>query len=513
MFNVDVPSSETYKISLRPAVFKTLATIIEYFNISQNHKIFFNGEAEVSKLLGGLYNNRRGDDIATDVGYDDKIFVELEEDYSGYNDGLDSESRATPTTPNMWYDPVTKSSLRAVFQNRKYTVTLYKYFKDRNTAQTFHRKIRSAMLSSHQNNLFDMKTHYPIPWRILECFKSIYDKQVKAGVIVESPTMNFIKWFRALSELPTDIISNLIGNNDTLVFVQELANNGIDFGDAYFAKVTKGAYIGKYEVSWNYSFYWNDHAKWEVKYPIQVYQQPMEDEWIPDVFEQNQKELPTSRFMESKLAGLIFRGDPNSTVAYHALPRQDNWRPNPINWLSPQMQVLINVDDSPEQVLININQLQGFTWNGDFIKWIIKYKDKVTKRAYNPMNFKVYSDDTEVLETQIELRENGDLVLLRPATISNIYRVVFSLDYALRQYTEQCVNDIVSDPEYGQWIINLLFPGLYGTIDWDNPINWWDDIHNKVDNGDGEEVIFFERGTMGMVIFAHNQSQQPKLPW
>lgn len=505
MFKVDVPASEVYRISTRPAILKSLATIIEYFNIPKNHKVYFNGEAEVSKLLGGLYNSKRGDDKNTDLGYDDKIFVELDDDYSGYNDELDSESKSTPTTPHMWYDPITNAMIRPVYQNRKYTITINKYFKDRLTAKTFHNKIRSGSLSSHQNNMFDMNTHYPIPWRILECFQSIYKKQLTAGIYTEGPDVNFIKWFRYFATVPTDIISNLIGNNDTLVFNQQVANTGIEFGEVNFAKVSKGAFIGKYEVSWTYSFYWNEHVKWEVQYPIQVYQQPMEQDWIPEVFEQNKMDLPSNRFMESKLAALIFGDKLIDTVGYVALPVQDNWRPPNVNWLSPQLQVLLTVTNDPEQVLLNITSLNGFNWEPNFLKWILKYYNKVTTRHRSPLNFKVYSDNTEVAEEQLTLRENGDLVLLRPPSLSNIYRIVFSLDYALRLYSDDCINDIVTDTEWGRWIIEQLFPsynippyfGENGTLD------WWD-VHNSIEVGDGDEVEFFERGTMGSVIFAYN---------
>ena len=90
MFIVKLPSVETYRISVRPSVFKSLAQELCYFNLHQKNKIFFNGEAEVSKLIGGEYDGRRGSDLSIDVGYDDKIFVEFESEPSGFNDELDS---------------------------------------------------------------------------------------------------------------------------------------------------------------------------------------------------------------------------------------------------------------------------------------------------------------------------------------------------------------------------------------------------------------------------------------
>lgn len=506
MFNVNVPSSEIYKISTRPAVFKALAQTLEYFNILQNHRIFFNGEAEVSKLLGGNFNDNRGSDLDTDVGFVDQIFIELERDYAGYNDELDSENKAGNTVPLFWIDPATKSSIRPIFQGRKYTVTINKFFKDRVTAQTFHSRIRSALISSNLNTNFDVITHYPISTEILLCYQSIYKRLVSAKVIVEGPNMNFIKWFRKNALFPTDIISNLIGNNDCLVFKNQLAENGLNYGEVNFAHVTKGNYMGQYEVSFSFWFFWNEHVKWELKYPIQVYQQPLDSEWIPDVFEQNKMDPAGSRFLESRLAKSLFGDRDSPSPYYHVLPPADNWRPPAISWLAPQLQVLVNMEDVHEQVILNVKDINGFTWNETFIKYIMKFRTKVTKRHKNPLQFKVFSNEIEVLESQIELRENGDLVLLRKPTMSNIYRVVFYLDYALRQYDDECTDDLINDPDWGKWIIGVLFPIIVLPPDWgsNGKDDWWD-IHNKVEVGDGEQVDHFPNGMMGFHIIALRQ--------
>ena len=303
MFTVKLPSSETYRISVRPSVFKSLAQELCYFNLHQKNQIFFNGEAEVSKLIGGEYNGRRGSDLSIDVGYNDKIFVEFESEPSGFNDELDSMRGVT--TPLLWQDPLTGSSIRPIFEGKRYTITINKFFKDRVTAESFRRRIRSAILGEHLNTLFDLDTHFPIPMEILACYQEIYNRLVNAKA-VDTTDSNFIKWFRQNSLVPTDYISNLIGNNDCLVFKQQMADNGIDHGDVQIAKVNKGRYIGQYEVSWSYSYHWNEHTEWELTYPIQVYQQPMNVEWMPDDFDNNKRSYPTRRFLESKLASMVF---------------------------------------------------------------------------------------------------------------------------------------------------------------------------------------------------------------
>lgn len=513
MLNVNVEAYESYKISTRPAVYKSLAQMLEYFNLHQNHLVYFNDEAEVSKLLGGLYNDRKGSDLATDTGYKDKIFVELDDDYSGFNDELDSRHKNAGNAPLMWACPITGASIRPIYNGRKFTVTLNKYFKDRVTAQTFHSKIRSAVLGSHLNSYFSLDTHYPLTNTILDFFSEIYSRLVKGGAIVEGPDMNAYKWFKGNALVPTDIITNLIGKNECFVFTQQLAENGLNYGTPNLAKITKGQYLGQYIVSWDYSFYWNIHTEWELRYPLQVYQQLIPTKYIPEVFEANKLDTPTNRFKESRMAKALFGVYGNIPQKYHVLPDADNWRPHDVYWLVPQLQVLSNMEDIPEQVIINIKNIRGFKWNDRYIHYIMKYRTKVTDRHHSPFNFKVYSDDTEILETHIELRENGDLVLLRPPTMKNIHRVVFSLDYALRLYTPDCIDDLLNDPEYGKWIISELFPSVKVPEDFGQGgrDDWWD-IHNEVEVGDGEKVDFFPRGMMGFRIIAYNEDGSSRRP-
>lgn len=502
MFTVKLPSSETYRISVRPSVFKSLAQELCYFNLHQNNQIFFNGEAEVSKLIGGEYNGRRGSDLSIDVGYNDKIFVEFESEPSGFNDELDSMRGVT--TPLLWQDPLTGSSIRPIFEGKRYTITINKFFKDRVTAESFRRRIRSAILGEHLNTLFDLDTHFPIPMEILACYQEIYNRLVNAKA-VDTTDSNFIKWFRQNSLVPTDYISNLIGNNDCLVFKQQMADNGIDHGDIQIAKVNKGRYNGQYEVSWSYSYHWNEHTEWELTYPIQVYQQPMNVEWMPDDFDNNKRSYPTRRFLESKLASMVFDYLQDNVNKYVCLPSQDNWRPPTTNWISPQLQVLINLEDvQTEQVLLNITQIQGFEWNPTFLYLILKYHKKVTKRHSSPLNFKLYSNNVEVLESNIELRENGDLVLLRPGVLKNIYRLTFNFDTAIRLFDDDCINDLLNDIEYGKTIIDALFPQYPFPSDWGSggKNDWWS-IYDNVDVGDGELIEEFSSYMMGLGIIAY----------
>lgn len=498
MFKVKIPSFETYKIGLRPAVLTSLKQILAYYDIDLDHKIYFNNEAEVSKLLGGEYSDKRGADTDTDVGYDNKIFVELERELAGYNDELDGNTN-NDTIPPVWRDPMTGSMITPKYSTRKYRVTVNKYMKDRVTAERYYANVRSKTLGAHLNSLFDVETHYPITYPMMQCFKEIFDRLIIAKQLPVDK--DFISWMIDCSVVPSGIMRNFIGNNPVFVFKQCITDIGINVENTNYAKVVKGNYIGKYEISFDYWFYWSEQLEWVIQYPLQVFQQPMPLEYIPEVFEENTAPAPTRRFLESAIAQKVFNRNEQIAPFYNVLPKVDNWRPSPIYWISPQLQIVTNVEDVDEQVLINIKDIHGFDWNPDVLNYIMKYRDKVLTRHANPMQFKVYSDDVEVLSSQLELLENGDLMLTRKPRMSSIYRVTFNFDYALRLYNEGCVDDLIQDKEYADWIVGILFPSWTGGVD-----DWWD-IHNGIDVGDGEEVDYhLPYGMLGFMIIAHNES-------
>lgn len=507
MFKVKIPSFETYKIATRPVVLTSLKQMLEYFDIDLNQKIYFNGEAEVSKLLGGEYNDKRGGDLGTDVGYDNKIFVEFERELGNYNNELDGNT-TDDTIPPVWQCPLTGARITPKFSTRIYRVTVNKFMKDRVTAERYLEDIRAKTMGVNQNTLFSMNTHYPITYPVMQCYKEIYDRLVNAKQ-VDPAAKDFMDWMFENSKVPAGVLRNLIGNNPVFVFKQCIDEIGVNMENPNMATVTSGAYIGKFEVSWTYWFYWSEHKNWILQYPMQIYQQPMPAEYMPKVFDENLESDVCKQFFESAAARKIW-GNPtaNNNPFYHILPNFDNWRPAPRKWISPQLQLVVNMEDVQEQVIINMKNIHGFDWNPKLMEYMIKYREKVTRYHGNPMQIQVYSDGTQVLESQIKLMENGDLILTRPPRMSSIYRVVFSFDYALRLYDEDCINDFLNDPEWLEWIFGILYPNYpippgFG----ENGIDDWWNIHNDIEVGDGDQVDFFlPYGMMSFMIIAHHQS-------
>ncbi len=508
MIKVKIPAYESYRNGVRPAVLTSLKQMLEYFDIGTNHKIFFNGEAEVSKLLGGEYNDKRGVDTGTDVGFDNKIFVELERDAGEYNDDLDALT-GDQTVPSVWIDPISGARMTPKFSTKKLRVTVNHYYKDRTTAQRNYNSLRAKVLGIRANSLFECETHYPLTYPPMQCYKAIFDRLVNAKQLPDDK--DFMDWMFENSTVPAGIIRNLIGNNPAFVFKQRIAEVGINVDNPSNAYVNKGAYIGKYEVSWTYWFYWSEHTEWIFEYPIQIFQQPMPNEFIPENFMTNQMDYPTRRFFESAIAERVWDVNKNKDPFYHVLPNMDDYRPPVVSWISQQLQVMAGMEDIDNQVILNIKDIQGFDWNPKVLSYLLKYCDKVTTRHMNPLQIQLWSDDTQVLEEQVILDPNGDLRLTRKPRMASIYRITMAFDYALRQYSEECIKDLVGDPDFGKWIIDILFPAYPLPPDFgEGGINDWWDVHNGVEVGDGDPIYPFPNGMLGHLIIGHNSETHPQ---
>lgn len=507
MLNVRIPSNEIYRIGTRPAVLKSLETMLDYFNINVGQRIFFNGDSEVSKLIGGDKDGQRGSDTGIDLGYDNKLYIELEQVEAGYNDELDAYS-GNKMDMTLWADPISKAAIFPKFITRRMNVTVNAIFKDRVTAQRFVTNIRSKTMSSHQNTLFDVETHYPLTETQLNCYYQIYLLLQTAGQV--APDKHFLDWMEDNATVPTGILRNAAFKAPVFVFKQCISDIGVNMENPNMAVVNNGQYIGRYEVSFRYWFYWTEHTEWIFEYPIQIYQQPMHGDYVPDVFENNKVEYVNRAFFEAAAARKVWDYQQNQEPFYHVFPTQDNWRPEPIQYLSPQLQVLLNVEDLDFQTLLNLTDINGFTWNPTVIQYLLRYASKVTRRHHNPMNIQLWTDEGRdailVLEEQYQLDPAGDLQMLRKPRMENIYRVTIVFDYAIHLYSDDCIQDILDDLDYGRWIIGILFPNFPLPEGWgENGWADWEWILDQINLGDGKSSPFFPAyGMLYAMIVAKN---------
>lgn len=495
MFRVRVDAQETYRSSVRPVMLASVKHLMDNFNMNQDVLTFFNGETEVSRMIGTSFTDKMRADQKTDVGYTNRQFVTADEESGGGLDELDSCHRWI-TNPPFWHDEETGAMIVPMFVTRKYNMTINRYFKDRVTANQYRDRIQNTLTNPYVST-FNCRVHYPISNEMLECYEDVYGRLVKAGKV--DATVSPLQWFISCCKAPYDIITDLASNNPCFVFKRALDSMTLHFGGVNIVEVTKGKYQGQYLTTLAYSFYLACHTRFELHYPLMVYQQPTNPVYIPTYRSDVLDDYPTSQFYEGSLA--LKHNDnymDDAAPFMFVFPKEDPGRLPYWDWMDLKLQRLTMLDDVPEQTTVELFVVEGRDdfWDATYQKYITKFCAKVTRRHHNPMHLCLYSDDLRVIEKDVELTESGTLLLKHNPTMKASYRVAFYLDKAAWLYSSDCVDDILNDEEYGRWIIDQVFPYLPLPGDENYPgnkkpgdwpwIDWNEDIINKLPNGDDD---------------------------
>lgn len=530
MFRVKLPAQETYRNATRPYVLSSLEGVLNTFNLNKNVLTYFNSEVEASRMIGTTFSKDLRTDQGIDTGFAERQYIEVEYEEAEANSAMDSSHRHITNLP-LWYEPITGSSITPLYVTKKINVTINRYFPDRVTAQQFKTKIESG-LKGQPSAQFNCHLHYPISYPMVECMVSIYERLVTAGII-NKDVGNELDWFKSCCTVPYDIIGNAIGNNACFVFKRLLSAIKLRFEGIAVKEVRKGKFAGQYLVEFPYSCYYTELVEWEMRYPIMVYQQMTDPLYIPEIQEQYESEYPTVQFFEG-MAGM------NSGERYMGwsmpdafiFPPADNWRPVQPHLVDFRLQRLATMEDIPGQIVLNLFRFNGEEtfWDEKFKAYLKKYHDKVTKRHKNPLYLSLWSDDLQVEDSQVQMDEEGNIVLTRQPSMRCQYRVVLSFDYNVRDYDSDAITDLIScdNEETSRWIIGVLFPYLplpgddeyYGRtpvnvcpwLDWDNDVI--DRLVPGADSGDGtgrypaNPVVIY--GADGMIIAKNEQTDYRK---
>lgn len=459
MFKVRVEAQETYRSSIRPAIFASIRQVMESLNANTNVLTFYSGESEISRMIGTNFSEKPRTDQPTDVGYHDRQFITVDTELAGVNDELDAKDKRIKNYP-LWLDPITGSMIVPMFVTRKITIGVNRYFKDRVMANQFRDRVRNT-LSNGFANAFSPIVHYPLSYQIMDCYETIYNRLVAAGVIDGSKISPF-EWFKTNCKASWDVITDIAGKNPAFVFKRRIDTLSLLFDGVNITRSEKGRYNGQHLVNFEYSFYYPDHTFFELHYPIIVYQQMTDEKYIPGIPKLMLDDYPIDQFYEGKMATHSHQYMKNKMPFMFVFPKEDNFRIHGIDNLELVLQRLACMDDVENQTILNLfnfSELDSF-WNENVERFIKKYHKFVTVRHKSPFNLKVFSDDIVVKESHISLDENGNVTLSHKPTMSAAYRVCFYLDLDIANYDSDAWDSIVYDCEFGQWVFSKIFPWM-----------------------------------------------------
>lgn len=465
MFNTFIESEEDYNAFFRPAIMDSIRQVLKFYGLDSGNQIYFNGENEIAKLVG---NNATDDDRSvryTDGVFRNKIFIATEVEQHEFNSGF-SNSRRMETELPVWSDGgALPLILTPSFEGRRIKVAVTAYFNSRTSAKTFVNRINRLQANQIAAFNFSANIHLVINPQIIEFMKAIH------GLLVENEptTPELPDWFDAGCKSPVTTISNVAGNLKRMVAPLKLDNIGIYFDEPQTALARKAETFGKYEVTMNYNFFFQEFIGWELQYPLMVYQSQIPEAFIPAPQEKHVEQFNKRVAPEVAFARDLGFPDRHIQAPYYLrLPLHDPWRWKFRAWMQPVIQVRCSVQNVENQALGNIFEIPGYEWNERVKNYILRRREFAFRDNESCFTIQVFSNDQRVHIPRMSLDETGTIWLSGLPEMRNTYRVVICIDWAIRDYTDAFWDDMRNHPDD-----RLIIESFWNEYDWNQFDSHW----------------------------------------
>jgi len=496
MLHTTVPAEENYDSFLRPAIYDSMIAVLDFYGLRSATNIYFNGQADVVKLIGTNQGDGMGADRYTDGTFRNKIFISADVEDSEFWD-LRREMTERPVFLNKELPLIICPS----FEGKQIRVKVVSRFNTEASAKAFVTKINRQRKNQVVDFNFTPTVHMLFNKGVIRFIETLYD-MLKRN---EPDLPGFQDWFGQYAQFNFVEITNVAGELPQIVVPLRPNNIGISFTDPFVAKVQKGQSYGQFEVEFSYTFFFNQFAGWEIDYPLNVYQEQIPEGYIP---------RPQDGF--TKYAGVASGPEITSgreinppmdfvqSPYFLKLPAHDPWTAPYQWWIQPVVQAQLALQDEETQVLGNVFELPEFKWRPGAVNYIKRRHEVAFRHHETPFLFQLFEGNQLVPSKFLKMDEDGTVTLLKRPKLKLTYHLVVNIDYAIRDYSKQLWDD-VGDDDDGYWgVIRTIF----NWIDFNKfPKPWMANIptilHN-IDLGHGRVGFRFNiyQGLFGIV--AHN---------
>ncbi|UVD32097.1 hypothetical protein [Vibrio phage phiKT1028] len=467
-------AGETYRNATRPAILDSIYSVLEHYQVREKDLlVYLNGDASDARPMHTSHDDPSRLGFFTDFIYRNKLFAVAEVVTTEFNSGYGNLGRQINNAP-LWEDKDTRTYMTPIFEGRKINVDCNVHFNTRQQAVNFRNRLQRIYDVQGANPWFRAHIHYPVPYEFM--LLSSHLQQLSIGGGYSEADKTYPDWFMERCTVPTSVISNAVGNNPIFAMKRRIENSEIILEEPTIALVQKNPEVlGKYEVSFRYSFYWQELINWRVDYPLMVKQQPLSGDFINGPLQEEGVPYSPYKFFELQAGDNLKGFDGTKHYNYARYPLYDPWFP-PANYDRVDPKVIVNFvveEGVEEQLLFNIKEIPGMQWNPIILDFILQYHDLVTVRSNLILWMQLYSDDLPVLQEDIRLDVDGNLWLLRTPVIENNYRMVLNIDGMLGLLTSEAKDLIIKDDNYRLKVIPEVFP-------------WWNWNKRRPDeNSDG----------------------------
>lgn len=482
MLNTFVDAEEEYNTFFRPAVYDSLRQVLKFYGLESTAQIIYNGEVEIGRMVGVNATDNPRANRFTDGVYRNKIFIVPEIEPHEFNSGFSNQRRMETELPTWSDGGKLPLLLTPSFEGRRVRVGVVANFTGRQEAKAFVNRINRLQANQGVAFNFSANVHMVINPEIIEFFKVIHGLLVKG----DPTTPSLPDWFNKGCKAPIDTVSNVAGKLKRMVALAKLDNIGIYFEEPQIKLSRKAEIFGKYEVELGYTFYFQEFLGWELEYPLNVYQAEIPATFIPEPQEKHVERF--NRRVAPEVAFAKSFGFPDRSVQapyYLKLPAHDPWAWKMQAWLQPIIQARLALQAVESQVLCNIFDIPGFEWNAEVKAYMLRRHKYATIHNESPFLIQVFSNDQRVHAPRLSMDTEGFVTLTGVPLLTNTYRIVVVLNWAIRDYSDAFWEDMRNNPA-SRPVMESIFPNY----DWEQfpgPwIDYLDQVRRDIAKGYGE---------------------------
>lgn len=503
-------AAETYRNATRPAILDSIYAVLDFYQVREKDlTVYLNGEAMDARPMYSSPNDKSRSGQYTDFISRNKLFAIAEVVTTEFNSGSANLGRQLNNVP-LWISKETRSMATPIFEGRKVNVDCNVHFNTRQEAVNFRNRLQRIYDLQGANPWFRAHIHYPVPYEFMLLSHHLQQLSIKSELSPADET--YPDWFIRHCTVPTSILTNAKGNNPIFGMKRRIDNLELVLEQPTL-ELTKANQniLGRHEVSFRYSFYWQELINWKVDYPLMVNQNSIDEQFIVTEYEEPNDPFNPYKFFELQAGDNIKGYGGIKQYYYNRYPGFDPWFP-PDNYPRVEPKLIVNFTVQPdleEQLCFNLAEIPDLTWNPVIYDFILQYHEQITSRYNCVLWAQMYSDDIPVVQSDIRIDAEGNVWLLRTPVIENNYRFVINIDGMFGLLTPQAKLDIINDTNYAKKVIPTLFPwwnwgkkkedenaGPWGNTDtpvpgWESPDpehDYYED-HDVVTSEDLEEMI------------------------
>jgi len=498
MLKTFINTPENYNAFLRPAIMDSIRAVLRFYRLETSTNVYFNGADNIAKLVGTYAGDGKTADRYTDGIFRNKIFIATEIDRSEFWNNR-REATEAPVLDDGGVLPLT---LRPSFENKSIKVKVVCMFNSQIDAENLRNQINRSNENMAVNFTFSPITHMVVNSSLVDFFSLLYDMKKKWEPELPEPS----EWFGRQWKRPYRVVTDEAGNNSQLVVPIKFQDVAIRLSEPFIAKTTRGSAYGRFEVEFNYDFFLNDFIGWEMEYPLTVWQDEIPAQFITAPQSQHVNRGNWMAAPEIAAMQTFSQYMTAPQVPYYLkLPAHDIWSPPNQFWIMPIIHARFALEDKEEQVLCNIfTDLTQFNWSPVVKEYMLRRRAVAFSHNETPFLIQVFREGRVIPAEDLAMDEAGLITMRGRPDLRDIYRIVISIDYAIRDYSEAFWDDVARNPDVWKQLTRL-FPWF----DWARCPRPWihhiDYIRQHIDKGWGGWNRRLNLYECGIELITHNK--------